>query len=155
MAATMDQELLIQQINVESQALEHTTQALEAALGWSIDGTGFSRKLSSVRFLTESYQRHVERLFALEEIDGFMESISRLNPDLTNRVDKLELEHEKFRAAIRESLVRIDSASSNQLAEFDATCQQLRTTINEVLEHLRRENELLMESFLRDTGGEG
>ncbi len=151
----MDQELLIQQIKVESQALEHVTRALEATLLWSINGAGFSRKLSSVRFLTDSYQRHVERLFALEEIDGFMESISRLNPELASQVDELRIEHERFRAAIRESVVRIDLASSNQLAEFDATCEQLRITINQVLEHLRREDDLLMESFQRDTGGQG
>ncbi len=151
----MDQEFLIQQIKVESRALEHVSRALEAALGWSTEGTGLSRKLSSVRFLTESYQRHVERLFALEEIDGFMESVSRLNPELTNQVDKLELEHDRFRTAIRASVVRIDLASPNQLADFDSICAEILTTINQVLEHLRRENELLMESFQRDTGGEG
>jgi len=47
----MNQELLIQQTKVESQALEHVTRALEAMIGWAVDGDGFSRKLSSVRFL--------------------------------------------------------------------------------------------------------
>jgi hypothetical protein len=40
------------------------------------------------------------------------------------------------------------------LPEFDATCDELRNTINQILEHLRREQELLVESFHRDTGGE-
>lgn len=77
----MNCELLIQQTKIESQALEHVTRAMEVTLGWKVESDGFSRKLSSVRFLTESYQRHLERLFALEETDGFMEGISRLKPE--------------------------------------------------------------------------
>jgi hypothetical protein len=152
---TMNPELLIQQTKVESQALEHVTRALEVMLGWNVEGDGFARKLSSVRFFTELYQRHLERLFALEEIDGYMESISQLNPELADQVDRLKLEHEQFRAAVRKTVVRVDLASANDLANFDATCDGLRKTINEVLEHLRRESELLVESFNRDTGGQG
>jgi hypothetical protein len=70
-------------------------------------------------------------------------------------VDHLKQEHEQFRGAVRKSVVRIDLASPTQLAEFDATCEQLRHTVNQVLEHLRRERELLVESYNRDTGGEG
>ena len=113
------------------------------------------RKLSSVRFFTELYQRHLERLFALEEIDGFMESLARLNPDLTNQVDDLKREHEHFRVAVRKTVVRLELASPTHLAGFDATCVELRKTINQILEHLRREQELLVESFQLDTGGQG
>jgi hypothetical protein len=151
----MNPELLIQQTKVESQALEHVTQALEVMLGWSVEDDGFARKLSSVRFFTELYQRHLERLFALEEIDGYMESVARLNPELANQVSHLKREHEQFRAAVRKSVVRIDLASPTGLKEFEATCAQLRVTINQVLEHLRRESELLVESLYQDTGGQG
>ena len=150
----MNQELLIQQTKVESQALEHVTRALEVMIAWVVDGGGYGRKLSSLRFFTELYQRHLERLFALEEIDGYMESISRLNPELTSQVDDLKREHEQFRAAVRKVVVRFDLASPTRLTEFDETCAELRNTINHVLEHLRRESELLVESFDRDTGGE-
>ena len=150
----MNQELLIQQTKVEGQALEHVTRALEVMLGWTVEGDGFSRKLSSVRFFTELYQRHLERLFALEEIDGYIESVSRLQPELTGQVDNLKREHERFRAAVRKIVVRIDLASPMNLPGFDATCDGLRNTINQILEHLRREQELLVESFHRDTGGE-
>jgi hypothetical protein len=151
----MDYGLLIQQTKMESQALEHVTRALEVVLGWKVEGDGFSRKLSSVRFLTESYQRHLERLFALEETDGFLEGISRLNPELASQVDHLEQEHEQVRAAVRQLVVRVDLSLPTQPTEFDATCEQLRITINQVLEHLHREGELLVKSFHSDTGGEG
>jgi hypothetical protein len=151
----MNQELLIQQTRVESQALEHVTRALEGMLGWSVVGDGFSRKLSSVRFFTDLYQRHLERLFALEEVDGYMEHLTRRNPELAAQVDQLKLEHNQFRTNVRQSVVRIDLATASQLPEFEATCLQLRGTINRVLEHLHRESELLVDSLNRDTGGEG
>jgi hypothetical protein len=150
----MNQELLIQQTKVESQALEHVTRALEVMLGWDVDSNGFSRKLSSVRFFTELYQRHLERLFALEEVDGYMESVSRVNPELASQIESLKREHEYFRVAIRKIVVRLDLVSPTNLSEFDVTCDKLRKTINQVLEHLRREGEVLFESLQRDTGGE-
>jgi hemerythrin-like domain-containing protein len=152
---SMNRNQLIQQTTVESQALEHVTRALEVILGWTSEGHDISRKLSSVRFYTELYQRHLERLFALEEVEGYMETISSLKPELANQVDDLKREHEEFRAAVRWSVVRIDLASPTQLVQFDATCDKLRVTINQVLEHIRRENELLVESMQQDTGGEG
>jgi hypothetical protein len=150
----MNPELLIQQTKVESQALEHITRALEVMVGWGVDGGGYARKLSSVRFFTVLYQQHLERLFALEEIDGYMDSISRFNPELAGQVDDLKQDHEQLRAAVRRIVVRLDLASSTNLPEFDATCFELRTTINQVLEHLHREQDLLVEAFNRDSGGE-
>ena len=149
----MNEELLLQQTKIESQVLEHVTRGLESALGWVVAGDDYSRKLSSVRFITELYQRHLERLFALEEIDGYMEIVGELNPELTSQVDNLKQEHEQFRAAVRKIVVRLDSPLNRP--DFDATCAKLRQTINQVLQHIRRESELLFVSMQRDIGGEG
>jgi Hemerythrin HHE cation binding domain len=149
------QHLVIQQTKVESQALEHVTQALEVAIAWVVDGDDISRKLSSVRFLTESYQRHFERLFALEEVDGYMESIAQLNPELASQVDGLKEEHEQFRDAIRKTVLRLDQASPVNPANFSVICEKLRTVINQIMQHIHQENELLVESVQQDTGGEG
>jgi hypothetical protein len=152
--ADMNQGLLIEQTQVESQALEHITRALEIMIGWGVDEAGFVRKRSSVQFFTVQYQHHLERLFALEEVDGYMESIARFNPGLTHLVNDLKRDHEQLRAAVRRLVVRLDLASPTDLAEFEATCFEVRTTINQVLEHLRNEQDLLVDAFNRDTGGE-
>src|ERR1043165_1068254 len=142
----MNQELLIEQTKVESQALEHITRALEVMIGWAVDDAGYGRKLSSVRFFTVLYQQHLERLFALEEIDGYMDSISRFNPELESHIDDLKQDHEQLRTAVRRIVVRLDLSSPTNLPEFDATCFEVRTTINQVLEHLRLERDLLVEA---------
>jgi hypothetical protein len=152
---SLKQALVIQQTKMESQALEHITQAVEVALAWVVEGDDVSRKLSSVRFFTEMYQRHLERLFALEEVDGYMDEVTELSPELTNQVDKLKPEHEQFRVAIRNIVLRLDRNPPFDRTSFNAVCEKLREVIREVLEHTRRENELFVESIQQDTGGSG
>lgn len=151
----MNHKLLIEQTEVESQALEHVSQALEIMLSWTVEHDGFVRKLSSVRFFTDLYQRHLERLFTLEEIDGYMESVTKLKPELAGQIACLKEEHEPLRAALRGIVLRLDMALPTQIADFDRTCVKLQSTMASVLEHLHRERELLVESIERDTGGEG
>lgn len=151
----MNYKLLIEQIKVESDALEHVTRALQVMLGWTVANEGFDRKLSSVRFFTDLYQRHLERLFVLEEHNGYMKSVAKARPELANQVKSLEQEHEPFRVALRETVLRLDMALATQPEDFHRTCEQLQMTITKVIEHLHRERELLVESIERDTGGEG
>ena len=151
----MDHKSTIEQTKVESTALRYVTQALEVAIAWTVDGNDVSRKLSSVRFFTEMFQRHLERLFALEELDGYMEIVYRLSPEVTRQVDDLKGEHEQFRALIRKLVLRLDRASPTDVAMLDAICDDLRDVIRQTLEHGQRECELLVACFNRDTGGEG
>jgi hypothetical protein len=151
----MDHKLIAEQTQMEAEALGHVTRALEVAIAWVVEGDDLSRKLSSVRFATELFQRQIERLFALEELDGYMESVCRLHPEWTNQVDDLKREHEQLRTAVRKLVLRLDRASPTDLAKLDAICEDLRDVIQQILEHSRRENELILESLMRDLGGEG
>jgi hypothetical protein len=58
---------IAQQISIEHGMLKHITDALRLALGWQMEGDDLSRKLSTVRFISQSLQRHLEHLMALEE----------------------------------------------------------------------------------------
>jgi hypothetical protein len=151
----MDHKLIVQQTKMESEALRHVTRALEVAIAWIVEGDDLSRKLSSVRFATELFQRQIGRLFALEELDGYMERVCRFHPEWTDRVEDFKREHEQFRAVVRKLVVRLDRASPTDLAKLDAICDGLRDVIQRILEHSRRESDLLVESTLRDTGGQG
>jgi hypothetical protein len=151
----MNHTLIIQQIKTESEALEHVTRALAVATAWDVEGDDLSRKLSSVRFATELFQRQVERLFALEELDGDMERALRFHQELSDHVDALKREHEQIRTIVRKLVLLLDRASPTDRAALDAICQDLRAVIQRILEHNRRERDLLAESLLRDTGGQG
>lgn len=150
----MTRELNLQQTIVESRALEHVTRALELMLIWNVDRDSFTRKLFGVRFFTELYHRHLERLFALEEVDGYMDCVASSSPRMCGAIDYLRQQHEQFRCAIRRIGVRLELASPNDFEEFNKICTELRNVVNQILEHLRQEQDLLVESLNRDTGGE-
>ena len=151
----MDYELIAEQTKVESNSLRHVTQALEVVIAWSVEGEDVSRKLSSLRFTTELFQRHLERLFALEELDGYMEIVCQMSPEVTDRVGYLKCEHEQFRVAVRRLALQLDRASTTDYAKLDGICKDLRDVIQRIHEHGHRECELLVACFNRDSGGEG
>src|SRR5688500_16024370 len=102
----MDHVLVIQQTKMESEALIHVTRAVDVAIGWVVEGNDLSRKLSSVRFARELFQRQVERLFALEELDGYMERICGVHPEWRTHVEDFKRDHEQFRAVVRRLVLR-------------------------------------------------
>lgn len=151
----MDHQLVVQQTKVETAALEHSTRALEVAISWVVKGDDVSRKLSSVRFATERFQRHMERLFSLEEVDGYMERVCRLHPEWLPQVADMRRDHEQFRAVVRKVAVRLERASTADGQYLTMIGDDLKQVIQQILQHNDRESDMLVESMLRDTGGQG
>ena len=73
---------IAQQTLLEHGMLNHLTDALRSVIDWKFQGDDFSRKLSTLRFIAQSFQRHLERLMALEEYDGYMDMVGGLSPHL-------------------------------------------------------------------------
>src|SRR5947207_15996801 len=92
---------LAQQTLVEHGLLLLLMEGLRNTLAWKVPGTDFARKLSTLRFITQSFQRHLERVLALEEYDGYMDLVLKESPQLGNVVDGLRQEHDQFRAEAR------------------------------------------------------
>src|SRR5262249_62335028 len=87
-----------QQMQVEHGLLQHLIQGLRATAAWPVPGPDASRKLSTLRFVAGSFQRHLERLLALEEYDGYMGLVRATSPRLGRTADALRVEHEHFRS---------------------------------------------------------
>lgn len=151
----MNYQLIAQQSQMETEALRHVTRALLVAIAWKVKGDDLTRKLSSVRFATDLFQRQVERLFALEELDGYMATVSESHPEWADLVDEMRREHDQFRAVIRKLVLQLELASSHDPEMLNAICDSLQDVVQHILEHSRREEELLVQSSNRDTGGEG
>jgi len=92
---------ITQQTEVESKMFGLLMEGLRSTLAWKVQGADFSRKLSTLRFMAQSFQRHLERLFSLEEYDGYMDLVTKTSPRLSRTVDALKLEHDQFRTGIR------------------------------------------------------
>src|SRR5271166_3255072 len=96
----MSQEIAQQTLG-ETYILKRLMEGLRATVAWKIQGNDFSRKLSTLRFIVRSFQGHLDRLFALEEYDGYMDLVNKRAPRLSKTVDALKLDHDEFRGGVR------------------------------------------------------
>ena len=145
---------IAQQTVVENDMLKLLVEGLRSALAWKVTND-FSRKLSSVRFITQSFQRHLERLMALQEYDGYMDRLEKKAPQLARAVSDLRQEHETFRTGSRRILHGLEHVSSTDHATFANLCDELLTLLKDLDEHSKKETDLYHEAFEQDAGGEG
>ena len=68
---------IAKQTEVESGLVKLLIEGLRSTVDWKVHGGDFSRKLSTLRFIVRSFQGHMERLFALEEYDGYMDLVNK------------------------------------------------------------------------------
>jgi hemerythrin-like domain-containing protein len=140
---------------MEHQILDHVKQALRVTLNWQTPSVGMPRKLSSVRFTLQSFLRHLERLMNLEEQDGYMEVVSELKPNMQNRIERLEQDHDQFRKRSEQLLHKMEEISEYDCAQFDQACGMVVEFLAQVDQHDKKEIQLLQETLLCDEGGEG
>jgi seryl-tRNA synthetase len=145
----------MRQAAVEHEALRHIISALRTVLEWKPSADDGARKLSSLRFITQSFQRHLERLMALKEQDGYMTDAVEQMPSLAEKVQTLLHEHDQFEEKLHQLVLRLEHVSANDHAKMDAAGTELEELLLKLDDHHRREAELMQEAYLRDSGGQG
>lgn len=146
---------IAQQAAIEHEMLKHIAAALRATMQWQLTGEDLSRKLGSLRFISQSFQRHLEHVMTLEEYDGYMNIVTESYPEFTERTKKLRAEHDHFREELGRTNYRLERLSASDLDGFNDNCQRLNTLLEEINDHNQRETALIQEAFLEDVGGEG
>jgi hemerythrin-like domain-containing protein len=149
----MHHQAISQQMLIEHEMLSHLESALRALLQWTSKGQDLSRKLSSLRFMTESFQRHLERLMALEEDDGYMEVVRECRPEFTSQIEALRTEHDDFRRRLRRASARLERLSSIDVEHCEQVSAELNALLEKVDAHSRKEVDLLQQSLLQEEGG--
>jgi hypothetical protein len=151
----MDRQEVAQQTHVEQEMLGHIMHVLRTSSAWPVSGTDASRKLSTLRFVSQSFQRHLERLLSLEENNGFLDLVRASAPWLGRKTDALQAQHNSFRAQAQQFVGRFERLSSTDLPGLDAVCADLLVLLGKIEEHNRKGIALLQEALERDEGGEG
>jgi hypothetical protein len=151
----MDHQDIQQQVLIEQATLAHVVSALRTTLGWKSRVEDISRKHSSVLFVCESFQRHLKRLFHLEQSEGYMAVVLDSRPELSDPVRTLRRQHTDFRKKLREILIRLRAIGPTERAAFTQTSGELEMLLDRLDDHHRQEAALLQEALLRDEGGEG
>jgi hypothetical protein len=151
----MSQHEFAQQALVENGLLKSLTEGLRAALAWEASEEEFRRKLSTVRFIFQSFQRHLERLMSLEEVDGYMDSVLADNPHLSKAVAALKEDHVHFRQAAGSIAQRLERVSATEYDRFADICLDAADLLEELDDHTEQEAKLFLEGFEQEEGGEG
>jgi hypothetical protein len=146
---------IAEQTRVENGMLKYLVEGLRMALAWKVHGADFSRKLSTMRFITQSFQRHLEHMMTLEEKNGYMDMVLTSAPQLGRSVDALRKDHEWFRSSLGGIVNRLERVSSTDTASFADISQDLHNVLHKLDEHSKKEADLVLEAIERDEGGEG
>jgi len=146
---------MAQQIHIETGLMNSLVEGLRAILAWKIQGDDYTRKLSTLAFVSKSLRRHLERLMNLEEKDGYMDVVLETKPNLSKVVDHLRQEHDRFRHATKRFVRRFEQMSPTDQDSFDRTCDELSDLLQRLDRHSRREANLFQETFEQEEGGEG
>lgn len=145
----------LKQAAVEHEALRHIIGALRTVLDWKPSAEDLPRKLSSLRFIAQSFQRHLERLMALKEQDGYMTDAVDQMPSLAEKVQALLRDHDEFEETLHRLVLQLEHLSASDKSKVDATCVQMEELLLKLEDHHRREAKLMQEAFSRDVGGQG
>jgi len=151
----MAQNKIMNQTAVEHEALRHIIGALRTVMDWKPAADDLARKLASLRFICESFQRHLERLMALKEENGYMKGAVEQMPSLAEKVQGLLHEHDQFDESLHRLLLKLDQTFSTDQARVDAISGDVEALLVKLEDHHRRESDLMQEAFQRDVGGQG
>lgn len=151
----MDRQNIAQQTHIEHEMLRLIMEGLRLTAGWQVSGPNGSRKLSTLRFMAQSFQRHLERLLALEECDGYMDMVVASAPRLSRATETLRGEHELFRKEARQFVQRLERLSAMEPVVLGQVCDDLLILLDKIEQHSQKEMNLLQEAFIQEEGGEG
>jgi hemerythrin-like domain-containing protein len=149
----MDHKAISQQMMIEYELLAHLESALRNILQWTSHRHDLPRKLSSLRFMTQAFQRHLERLMTLEEHDGYMEVVTESRPTLSPKVEALRAEHDVFRTELRRVSARLERLTPDDPLPIGKLSDELGSLLTRVEEHGRKEIDLLQMSLVQEDGG--
>lgn len=151
----MDSSSTYYQFTVESEVLDHIKNALRGAIMSDGKRMGLDRKVSSVRFVAESLQRHLERLLDLEEEVGYQELLEEIKPHLHDRATLLLKEHMEIRKTLQAIAKMTPNLKPGDEPHFVHFCENVLALLDKVDRHERSERIILQELYCSDEGGEG
>jgi len=155
MIAVFDGRTAAEACRMEHEILEHIKAALRVTLDWQAPGVGLARKLSSVRFTLKSFERHLDRVMALEEEGGYLCAVAECKPNLHERAETLRAQHDLFREQLATIVIAAEKVDDYDATRICAVCNEVALMLAKIDKHDRNEIDLIQEALLRDEGGEG
>jgi hypothetical protein len=146
---------VIQPTLVENRMLQYLVEGLRLTLAWEFNEKECRRKVATLRFIAHCFQRHMERLIALEECGGYMNDVLARSPKLEKSVAALRQDHEYFRKETTRIIQALETVSPSGEATFARISEDLGVLLKKVDRHHGKEVDVFEEAFEREEGGEG
>ena len=143
------------QFIIENQVLNHVKAALRKTLASREDLMGLDRKVSTVRFVTESLVRHLHRLLDMEDDDQEQVPVNEIKPHLVTTAAALQAEHMEFRQQLNHLAEGVSEITPENEPQFDEFCKELLAFLDRLDKHESAELQMLQELHNSDVGGEG
>jgi hemerythrin-like domain-containing protein len=150
----MPYRLLSEQMLKEHEVLARLSDSLRTAIRWGQHGD-LSRKLAAVQFLTESFQRHLERMLELEEQGGYLEMLEKSHPQFQSRAATFREEHQQFRESTQRLLRGMGQSIVPTQSDVESHFNELTALLEKIDTHNKRELDLLQEMILHHQADEG
>jgi hypothetical protein len=146
---------LAKQAEVELAILLSLEQSLRVALQWMTRERGNGRKLSTLRFASRSFERHLTRTRVLADFGGYMHAITDANPHLASGVEAMWDVREELQAKFERIMLRLEYVSPDDAPAFGQVCAELEGYLEDLKQHGKKELELLQHSLTQEQGGKG
>jgi hypothetical protein len=141
---------------IEQNMLTQLTEALRLRLIRAAQERSVSHEqLATLRFITQSFHRHLQRMMELEERDGYFGWVVDTNPQLSRAVEALQAEHDRLGQRCDLLVQRMENDPNSHGQALDRTCDELLELLRELDAHSEKEATLLQDAMTRDEGGEG
>lgn len=154
-AALSDAQEIARQFKVELDLLVNIESALQMVLQWRTGKHGIRRKLSTLRFVSRTFESHLSRLHVNSEHGGYMHLVTDTKPNLVNEVSKLRGMREALQTELRQLIISLDLLSSNELPEFERVCEDFQSYLKALSAHDQQERDLFLRSVYEEEGGCG
>ncbi|GJM24440.1 MAG: hypothetical protein DHS20C16_08550 [Phycisphaerae bacterium] len=146
---------ITEQARVELAVLMGIEKAIRIAIDWEVRDGSSVHKLSTLRFLAASFERHLTRITVRADRGGYMHRITDAKPHLTNDVQELRGTLRGFRTDLERIVMRLDYVTSNDDAGIEQVCLDFKSILDELATHGQEKSELMQHAFVQEEGGEG
>jgi hypothetical protein len=146
---------IARQADIELGIVLGIEQSLRIALQWATRGRGNTHKLSTLRFHTSTFERHLTRIQALAVHGGYKRLIIESSPRLAGAVNELGAKRVNLHAELERIVIRLDLVSRDDGDAFGSICTDLERCLDALRTNAQKERDLLRQTFTQEKDGWG
>ena len=126
---------LSEQARVEFAILLGTEEALRAAFNWFVQPGLLIHKISTLRFLANSFGHHLTRIIAIADHGSSLHRDSEPDPYMISNIQDLRFVLHSFRSEVENAVVRLDFLSPSDKVEFAKICAEFEVVLDDFRFH--------------------